>query len=124
MIQGANIPMNDGLYGFYTTRFIQALGAKRAELKVVDQIRVEFRKTHSVDSLNSAKASMDLKIFNRSITFRETAVGAFAGLTKLRMVRANQRSIWNEKFSGYDLRKLDSRLRGNDKLWQRIYTFG
>lgn len=61
MIQGINIPMEDGVYGFYTTRFVQALDAKRAELKVVDQIRNEIRETHSVDSLKSAKASMDLK---------------------------------------------------------------
>ncbi len=77
MIQGINIPMNDGLYGFYTTRFIQALDAKRAELKVVDQIRVEFRKTHSVASLNDARARMDLKDIQPVDNFPRCRGGGF-----------------------------------------------
>ncbi len=77
MIQGINIPMEDGLYGFYTTRFTQALDAKRAELKVVDQIRIEIKKTHSVDTLKRAKASMDLKDIQQVDNFPRSRGGGF-----------------------------------------------
>ena len=60
MIHGTNIPLGDELNGFYTTRWVQALNERRAELKAVDLVRKQIVAIVPAERLKMADARMFL----------------------------------------------------------------
>jgi hypothetical protein len=82
VILGENFPLRvDGqeeLHGFYTTRWVQALDEKRAELKAVEMVRRELRPHLPPDHPLARKARMCLDNIGRVGSLPRFRGGGFA----------------------------------------------